>query len=333
MLYFLPRRLFLVGCGLTSLLAGCGDPPASPQSFSANPEQRGIESIVTTCGMVTDIVRAVAGEHAEVTGLMSEGVDPHLYKPTRGDVKQLNEADLVFYSGLMLEGRMADTFLRIQRSGTPAYPITEAIDESNLREPPEFEGHWDPHVWMDIELWSTCVGYVATVLSQEDPEHAAAYRQNADTLQTKLKDLDAYVKSAINSIPDGQRILITAHDAFGYFAQAYGITVRAPQGLSTESSAGVQDIVELVDFIVDNEIKAIFVESSVSEENIKALIEAAASKNWTVKIGGELFADAMGAPGTYTGTYIGMMDHNATVIARALGGEAPENGFQGNLNQ
>ena len=333
MQYFLPRRLFLISCGLTTLLTGCGDPPTSSQSSSANPEQRGIESIVTTCGMVTDIVRAVAGKHVEVTGLMSEGVDPHLYKPTRGDVKQLNEADLVFYSGLMLEGRLADTFLRIQRSGIPAYPITEAIDESQLREPLEFEGHWDPHVWMDIALWSTCVGYVATVLSEEDPEHAADYRQNADTLQTKLKDLDAYVKSAIDSIPDGQRILITAHDAFGYFAQAYGITVRAPQGLSTESSAGVQDIVELVDFIVDNEIRAIFIESSVSEENIKALIEAAASKNWTVKIGGVLFADAMGAPGTYTGTYIGMMDHNATVIARALGGEAPENGFQGNLNQ
>ena len=288
--------------------------------------------IVTTCGMVTDIVRVVAGDKGDVSGLMGEGVDPHLFKPTRNDVKRLTiDADVVFYSGLVLEGRMADTFAQTARTGRPVYAVTERIDESYLREPPEFEGHWDPHVWMDVAAWQQCMQFVATALTEFDPNNAESYAANAAAHAKQLDALDEYVRTTIASIPEQQRVLITAHDAFGYFARAYGIEVRSPQGLSTESSAALKDIIALVDFVIERKIKAIFVETSVSEKNIEAIIEGARDRGWEMGIGGHLFSDAMGAPGTYEGTYIGMMDHNATTIARALGGQAPERGMQGKL--
>jgi len=283
--------------------------------------------------MVTDIVAQVVGEHGRVQGLMGPGVDPHLYKPTRNDIGQLSDADMVFYNGLMLEGRMADTFTKVARAGKPVYAVTEEIDESYLREPPEFEGHWDPHVWMDVAAWSEAVRFIADVMAQYDPPHAETYQQNAAEYRKQLEELDAYVRETIASIPDGQRVLITAHDAFGYFSRAYDIPVRSVQGISTESEAGIDDINRLVDFIVERKIRAIFIESSVSRKNIEAVIEGAADKGWQVEIGGELFSDAMGSGGTYEGTYVGMMDHNATTIATALGGDAPPGGFQGQLNK
>ncbi len=289
--------------------------------------------VVTTCGMVTDIVRRVVGHRGEVTGLMGEGVDPHLYKPTRNDVKRLLEADIIFYAGLLLEGRMSETFIKIARTGKPVYAVSEALDEDYLREPPEFQGHWDPHVWMDVTAWSEAVALVADTLCGFDPEGAELYRENAEVYRAKLAELDAYVRQAIDSIPVGQRVLITAHDAFGYFSRAYDIPVRSVQGISTESEAGVNDINQLVDFIVRNQIRAVFIESSVSQKNIEALIEGAADRDWEVSVGGVLFSDAMGAPGTYEGTYVGMLDHNATIIARSLGGEAPEKGFRGQLSR
>ena len=296
---------------------------------------RGPESIpyqiVTTCSMVTDIVAQVAGDRAVVEGLMGEGVDPHLYKPTRNDVKRLMEADLVFYSGLMLEGRMGDTFAKVARSGKGVYAVTEALDESYLREPPEFEGHTDPHVWMDVAAWSQAVEFVAGTLAEWDPEGAEGYRQRAADYRVELARLDDYVREVIASIPPSQRVLVTAHDAFGYFSAAYDIPVRSVQGISTESEAGVDDVNQLVDFIVERQIRAVFVESSVAQKNIRAVVEGARSRDWQVTIGGELYSDAMGPPGTYEGTYIGMMDHNATLIARALGGEAPERGLNGQL--
>lgn len=314
---------------------GCSDSNATGPANStrdAGAAAKGSKyHIVTTCGMVTDIVKVVAGEYAEVTGLLGAGVDPHLYKPTRNDVKQLLEADVVFYSGLMLEGRMADTFSKVARSGRPVYAVTEGINESFLLEPPEFAGHWDPHVWMDVSAWSECVQFVAESLASYDPAHAEAYRANAAKYRKELKKLDEYARNSIASIPQEQRVLVTAHDAFGYFSRAYGIEVHSVQGLSTESEAGVEDVNRLVDFIVNRKLKAIFVESSVSEKNIQAIIEGAAQRGWKVAIGGELFSDAMGTPGTYEGTYAGMIDHNATVIARALGGEAPERGLNGQL--
>lgn len=321
------RRGWLAAVAV-SLLAALALP------LSAQSAERKLPSpytIVTTTGMVADVVRAVAGDKARVNGLMGEGVDPHLYKPTRDDIAALLKADVVFYSGLMLEGRMTDAFLRIARRGTPVFAVTELLDEKFLLEPEAFEGHTDPHVWMDVQGWKQAVEVVAGSLGEIDPANAAAYKENAAAYVAQLERLDAYAKQAVASIPEERRVLITAHDAFNYFGRAYGIQVRGIQGISTESEAGVADINRLVDFLVDRKIPAIFVESSVSDKNIRALIEGARSRGHTVRVGGELFSDAMGAPGTYEGTYIGMIDHNVTTIARALGGEAPERGFQGKL--
>jgi manganese/zinc/iron transport system substrate-binding protein len=322
--------------GLLTLLScsGCGAPSSAdaPRATAqARSPSDGLYKVVTTCGMVTDIVQIVAGDRADVTGLMGEGVDPHLYKPTRNDVKQLTDADVIFYSGLMLEGRMGDTFARVARSGKPVYAVTEGIDESFLREPEEFAGHWDPHVWMDVSAWSQCVEFVAQALSEFDPTHASEYRERAAEYRALLEELDDYTRRVIASIPQMQRVLVTAHDAFGYFSRAYGIEVKSVQGLSTESEAGVDDVNRLVDFIVERGLQAIFIESSVSQKNIEAVIEGAAQRGSQVQIGGELFSDAMGAPGTYEGTYVGMIDHNVTTIARALGGAASAGGMLGKL--
>lgn len=311
--------------------AGCAQPsgtPASPDVGSTSGPAR----IVTTCGMVTDIVKVVVGsEQPTVVGLMGEGVDPHLYKPTSHDVRQLMQADIIFYSGLMLEGRMSETLAKVAETGRHVFAVTDGIDRSYLREPPEFKGHFDPHVWMDVSAWMRGVEHVATSLGQLDPKNAEAYLANAVAYRAELEDLDAYAKASIASIPREQRILVTAHDAFGYFARAYDIEVRSVQGLSTESEAAVQDINNLVDLIVNRKIAAVFVESSVSPKNITAIIEGANRRGWQVQIGGELYSDAMGKPGTYEGTYIGMIDHNVTVITRSLGGSAPQRGLHGRL--
>jgi len=298
---------------------------AAPNKLPAN------YTVVTTCGMVTDVVREVAGNKAKVVGLMGEGVDPHLYKPTRDDVVKLLQADVVFYSGLMLEGRMTDTFLKVARKGTPVFAVTELLDEKFLLEPKEFAGHTDPHVWMDVKGWMDAVKVVARSLGEVDADNAVYYRLNADRYVAELAKLNDYAKQSLSSIPKDRRVLITAHDAFNYFGRAYGIEVRGIQGISTESEAGVADINKLVDYLVERKIPAIFVESSVSDKNIKALVEGSNSRGHAVRIGGQLFSDAMGKPGTYEGTYIGMIDHNVTTIAHALGGQVPERGLNGKL--
>jgi manganese/zinc/iron transport system substrate-binding protein len=314
------------------VLPGCNGSSAQTTSQEAgNSERAGPYQIVTTTGMVTDVVRAVAGSHAQITPLMGPGVDPHLYKPTRGDVKRLLDADVVVYSGLMLEGRMQETFIQVARKGKPVFAITEGLDTSQLREPPEFAGHFDPHVWMDVSLWSQCVVKIADELAAFDPAHAAEYRRNASAYRESLKGLDDYVRRAIGSIPADKRVLVTAHDAFGYFGQAYRIEVRSVQGVTTESEAGVQDVNQLVEFLVERKIPAIFVESSVNSKNIEAVQEGCKARGFSVAIGGELFSDALGPAGDYTGTYIGMIDANATRIAKALGGDVPAGGYQGKL--
>ena len=321
-----------------SLFVGCYDATpngAATGTTNANSTSTNVPSpthkIVTTTGMVTDIVKQVVGSHGTISGLIEAGGDPHLFKPTRGDVKQLYDADIVFYSGLKLEGRMSETFEQLSRTGKPVFTVTERIDAASLRTPPEFAGHHDPHVWMDVSLWSQCVEHVAESLAKLDPPHADEYRQNATAYRGELAKLDEYVKKSIASIPESQRVLVTAHDAFGYFSQAYGIQVKSVQGVSTEAEAGVRDVNQLVDFLVERKLPAIFVESSVNAKNIPAVSEGAASRGVTVRVGGELFSDAMGNAGTYEGTYIGMIDHNATLITRALGGDAPEKGLHGKL--
>jgi len=332
MIYTTLRHLAVIPLTLAGLvLAGCDGTSAQISSKPTAPAGPHRYTIVTTTGMVTDIVRQVAGDHAEITSLMGPGVDPHLYKPTRGDVKRLLEADVVIYSGLMLEGRMSETFTQVARTGKTVFAVTEGLDHDKLREPPEFAGHYDPHVWMDVNLWSQCVGYIARMLGEYDPPHAGEYAQNAAQYRESLKGLDDYIHRVIQSIPAEKRVLVTAHDAFGYFGQAYGIEVRSVQGVTTESEAGVQDVNHLVDFLVDRKLPAIFVESSVNSKNIEAVVEGCKARGVKIKIGGELFSDALGPAGGYTGTYIGMLDANATRIAKALGGDVPAGGYQGKL--
>lgn len=291
-------------------------------------------TIVTTVGMIEDIARHIAGDRAEVIGLMGSGVDPHLYKPTRSDIRRLMDADVIFYNGLLLEGKMADALIRAATGGKKVYAVTELLNEGDLLlEPEEFEGHYDPHVWMDPLAWIAAAEVIKEKLGLYDPEGKEVYRANRKAYAEQLQELDAYAQRVLTSVPEEQRVLVTAHDAFNYFGRRYGYEVVGIQGLSTESEAGVRDIENLVDLLVDRKIRAVFVESTVSERNIKALIAGAKSRGHEVIIGGELFSDAMGNADTYEGTYIGMIDHNVTTIARALGGDAPELGMNGKLHK
>jgi manganese/zinc/iron transport system substrate-binding protein len=321
----------LLGVVAAALAAQTPKQPVTANKPAAAPAQAKPYAIVTTVGMVTDIVRQVAGGRATVTGLIGEGVDPHLYKPTRSDVAALLAADVVFYSGLMLEGKMADALVKVATSGRKVFAVTELIDPSSLLEPEEMQGHYDPHVWMDVSGWMKGVEAVAKALSDHDPAHAAEYQSNAQRYLKEMAELHEYARKSMATIPKDSRVLITAHDAFNYFGRAYGMEVRGIQGISTESEAGLEDLNRLVDLIVRRDIKAVFVETSVAQKNVKALIEGARSRGKAVRIGGSLFSDAMGPPGTYEGTYIGMIDHNVTTITRALGGEAPARGFKGRL--
>jgi len=287
---------------------------------------------VATVGMITDVVRNVAQEKAQVRGLIGEGIDPHLYKPTRSDVVALSGADVIFYNGLMLEGKMADVLIRVARKGKPVFAVTEEILDSGGYVMTDEADYYDPHVWMDVGGWIMAVRVVADSLSDFDPENAEYYARNAGAYIAELEALDAYAKRTMASIPEAQRVLVTAHDAFSYLGRAYGLEVKGIQGISTESEAGVRDIENLVSFLVERRIPAVFVESSVSDKNVRALIEGAKARGHNLKIGGELFSDAMGASGTYEGTYIGMLDHNVTTIVRALGGKAPKDGLNGKLS-
>jgi len=317
------RTIAFVVCLLIGLTA-CGPADGPPA-----PEDR--PTIVCTVGMVTDIVRNVAGDRAEVRGMLGAGIDPHLYAPTRDDIALLLSADIIFYNGLLLEGKMTDALVRAATSGRKVHAVTELIDESSLLSPEDFEGHADPHLWMDPTAWILAVEVVRGALTDFDPDGAATYAANAEAYTAQLRELHAYAQRSIASIPEPARVLVTAHDAFNYLGRRYGLEVRGIQGLSTESEAGLAEIEALVDLLVEREIPAVFAETTVSDRGVRALIAGAAARGHTVTIGGELFSDAMGQPGTYEGTYIGMIDHNITTITRALGGDAPERGMNGEL--
>ncbi len=270
---------------------------------------------VCTTGMVADLVRNVGGEHVAVEQLMGEGIDPHLYKTSTADIDKLTSADAIFYSGLHLEGKMGDVFVRMARR-KPVYAVTEGVRQDQVLEVDD--GQFDPHLWFDVSLWSQCAEVVAEALAAYDSKHQADYERNFTTYRERLAKLHEECKSQIAAIPRERRVLVTAHDAFSYFGRAYDVQVKAIQGISTESEAGVKEINELVGFIAQNKIKAVFVESSVSDRNIKALVEGCQAQGHTVTIGGELFSDAMGQTGTPEGTYEGMVKHNVETIVKAL---------------
>ncbi len=298
--------------GVALLIAGCA-PPTGP---SAGPPGQTLKVTATT-GMIADAARVIGGEFVEVSGLMGPGVDPHLYKATQGDLAKLNSADVILYNGLHLEGRMADVLVKLARQ-VDTVQVTQTIPQGKLREPPEFAGHYDPHVWFDVSLWKYVVESVRDTLKGKDPAHAAIFDSNATAYLKELDTLHEYAKTQIATIPAEHRVLVTAHDAFGYFGRAYGIEVLGLQGISTASEYGLQDVEKLVNKIVDRKIAAVFVESSISPKSIEALAEGANSKGHKVRIGGQLFSDALGAEGSPEGAYLGMVRHNVDTIVKAL---------------
>ncbi|MBM4418343.1 MAG: manganese transporter [Chloroflexi bacterium] len=301
---------------VTLLVVACV-PANVPSTRAIDIAGRRIQVVATT-GMVADLVRNVGGVRVEVAALMGPGVDPHLYKPSAGDINRLENADIIFYNGLELEGRMTDLFVKMARVGKPTVPVTDGVTESRLREPPEFEGKYDPHIWFDVTLWQETIPVVARELSRVDPSSEKVFEANAAAYTKELGDLHRYVQTLAGEVAQPSRVLITAHDAFGYFGQAYGFEVKGLQGISTATEAGAADVQDLAAFIAERKVKAIFVESSVSRAAIEAVQAAVRARGFDVQVGGELFSDAMGAEGTPEGTYVGMFKHNAETIARAL---------------
>jgi manganese/zinc/iron transport system substrate-binding protein len=296
------------------LLTGCAAPA---QAQGADLSSRPIRVAATT-GMVGDLVQNVGGERVQVTTLMGAGVDPHLYKASEGDVIRLGEADIIFYSGLHLEAGMGRVLERISEHGGRTVAVTQAIPHEQLVAPAQFGGNYDPHVWFDVQMWAHTIPVVEQALAQLDPAHAADYHARAQSYAVQLAALDAELRQMAAGLPAGQRVLITAHDAFNYFGRAYGFEVRGLQGISTSSEPGAGDVTGLVDFIVQRRIPAIFIESSVPMRNVQAVQAAAQARGWDVQIGGELFSDALGSPNTPEGEYIGMVRHNMLTIVQAL---------------
>lgn len=292
-------------------LAGCS-------SDKGQKKETGAMDVVATTGMIADTARVVGGDHVKVTGLMGPGVDPHLYKASAGDVATLSRADIILYNGLHLEGKMSEVFEQMKKRGIRTVAVTDGIDRGVLISPPEFGGNYDPHVWFDVSLWMSAVGGVRDGLVEADPENAAAYRANAEAYLAELKELDEYVRMKAEEVPESKRVLITAHDAFNYFGRAYGFQVKGLQGISTESEAGTADVQALAAFIVERKIPAIFVETSIPPKYIEAVKAAAESRGFNVKVGGSLYSDALGNPGSSAGTYAGMVRSNIDTITSAL---------------
>lgn len=324
-LTFLTRRLagpfsIVFGVLLFGIFSGCG--PGKPSTgpvthFSGNYPIK----VVCTTGHVAEMVRKVGGEHVEVIQLMGEGVDPHSYEAFPQDVTSMAEADLIFYSGLHLEADLVLLFERMSNKKL-TFAVTAELEQNADQRLIKTEGDlYDPHVWFDATLWSDAVEYVAKGLCDFDPDHQEHYHANANVYQKELREIHEYCRQQIQSVPEKQRVLVTAHDAFHYFGNAYGIQVRAIQGVSTTQETSVKDLNELVEFIVQNNIKAVFSETSVAGDKVAALVEGCAARNHIVKLGEEqesLFSDAMGKPGTAEGTYAGMMRHNVDTIVKAL---------------
>ncbi len=258
----------LLTIGLSFLLFACG---------STKQETTGKLTIVTTTGMIADIAKNVGLDSVQVTALMGPGVDPHLYKATQGDLSRLQKADIIFYNGLHLEGKMGEVFEKLERIKT-VVPISRQLDSTVLLTDPVYAGAHDPHIWFDVSIWASTVNQVLATLIETNPENEAFYAKNAENYIQSLNDLHGWVRDEIATIPEEQRILITAHDAFNYFGRAYSIEVKGLQGISTLSEFGLKDRVDLVNFIVDRKIKAVFVETSVSEKNINAIIEGCQQK-------------------------------------------------------
>jgi len=293
---------------LIALLVSCGNKGGD----------NGKLKIVTTTSMITDMVENIGGDQVEVEGLMGSGVDPHLYKASEGDVSKLYNADLIFYNGLHLEGKLVEVFEKMAAQGKNTVAISDGLDESTLIGSEYFASNYDPHIWFDVDYWSTMATYVTEKLSAIDPGNAEYYTANRDVYLEQIKVLKTELSLKIEELPQDRRILVTAHDAFNYFGRKFGFEVVGLQGVSTATEAGVQDVQRITDFIIDNKIKAVFIESSVPRRTVEALQAAVRAQNHEVIIGGELYSDALGSAGTPEGTYVGMYKHNVNTIVNAL---------------
>ncbi|WP_348772950.1 zinc ABC transporter substrate-binding protein [Paenibacillus sp. Marseille-P2973] len=299
------------------VIAACSKVEGEP-GHQQRAEGEGPIHIVTTIGMITDVVQEIGGEEVKVQGLMGPGVDPHLYKASQGDIQKLDDADMILYGGLHLEGKMQEIFEKLEQR-KPTVAVSKNIDPSVLRSGKDAGGsQYDPHIWFNVKHWVSAAETIRDTLVEYDPDHAAVYKQNAEVYIAELNELDAEVRERIAEIPEAGRVLVTAHDAFGYFGDAYGIRVMGLQGISTASEYGSKDVSKLRDFLVENQIKAVFVESSIPTKSMEAVIAGAKEMGHDVKIGGELFSDSMGEPGSDADTYIKMVRHNVNTIAAAL---------------
>ncbi|UWS07769.1 metal ABC transporter solute-binding protein, Zn/Mn family [Phaeobacter inhibens] len=287
--------------------------------------------VVATTGMIADAARQVGGDAVEVRALMGPGVDPHAYRQTRSDIVAMTRADLVLWHGLYLEAQMEEFFHDLARKRT-VVAVADGLDKDRLRGHDTYADKFDPHVWMTPALWKDMVAEVQAALTEARPDQADLFAANATAHLVELDQLITYGTKILAQVPAENRVLVTAHDAFGYFGRDFGFEVLGIQGISTQSEAGLNRIGELVDLLVERGVSAVFVESSVSDRSVRALIEGAAAQGHEVRIGGELFSDAMGADGSYEGTYVGMLDHNMTTIAAALGAEVPPKGMSGRLS-
>jgi len=289
--------------------------------FAACSNQNNSEKIkphvVTTTGMLYDAVINIAGDKMSAEAIMGPGVDPHLYKATQGDLSKLNRADIIIYNGILLEGKMTEILEKLGRT-KPVIAAAQAIPDSLLLQSGNYADAFDPHVWFDVSKWKFVVNQISQSLIGIDSLNADYYSNQTDRYIARLDSLEKYVTYRLNEIPPNQRILITAHDAFGYFENAYDIQVEAIQGISTVADFGLRDIANLIDLILENKIKAIFVETSVSDKSINALITGCKEKGHKVEVGGYLYSDAMGDFGTEEGTYVGMFAHNVNTIVEAL---------------
>ncbi|MFY7897123.1 MAG: metal ABC transporter solute-binding protein, Zn/Mn family [Phycisphaerales bacterium] len=294
--------------------------PANEPTADAGGKDQKLRVVATTA-MVADIVERLGGDRIAVETLLGPGTDPHLYKPTPSDMRALQGADLIVYSGLKLEGKMTDTLENLAKS-KPVLNYTDAMARERLpaasADNAEHGKQFDPHAWFDVSLWASGIDAARDALAKADPANAEKFAANANEYKIILADLDTWVREQIATIPQERRVLVTAHDAFGYFGRAYGIEVQGIQGLSTESEASLSDINRLVDELTKRKVPAVFVETSISPKNIEALVQGAKARGHDVRIGGSLFSDAMGEAGTAQGTYVGMVRHNVTQIVEAL---------------
>jgi manganese/zinc/iron transport system substrate-binding protein len=302
------RRLLLTGFLLGAVAAACG---------RAEGDADGRLRVVTTIGMIADAAERIGGEHVSVRALMGPGIDPHLYKATAGDVRRLAGADLILYNGLHLEAAMGDV-LREMGARQRTVAVAEAIDAALLLAPPEFEGAYDPHVWMDVSLWRDAARHVSAALAAIDPAHSDHYAARLLEYDAGLAALNGYVVDRISRLPEERRVLVTAHDAFNYFGRAYGFEVRGLQGISTVAEAGTADVQDVARFVADRRIPAIFVETSVSPRSIQAVRAAVRARGVEVAMGGDLYSDALGGAGSGADSYEGMIRHNVDTIVGAL---------------